>query len=95
MRKHTPGPWYVIGAEVFKDIGDQRWAVAVAHDWSEDTAENARLIAAAPALLEALRFALRDMEATRAQVASHAPNVGVLAASIAQARDAIRKATGE
>lgn len=56
-QKHTPGPWYACGDEVLIDMGDRAHLVATAADWSEETEPNARLIAAAPALLEALQEA--------------------------------------
>jgi hypothetical protein len=97
---HTRGPWSLsaeYGAHVIRGCpdGPYEFAEFVATTWGGPHDANARLIAAAPDLLEALEFALRDMEATRAQYASHAPNVGVLAASIGKARAAIAKATGE
>ena len=104
---HTPGPWVAhashqkgrAAAAYYIDRvggGDKR-SRAVAHvknSTIQPTAANARLIAAAPELLDALEFALRDMEATRAQYAAHFPNIGVLAITIATARAAIAKATG-
>lgn len=50
---------------------------------------DARLIAAAPDLLEALEYALKDMKLVRAEVANNR-----LAVSISMARAAIAKATG-
>jgi hypothetical protein len=57
--KHTPGPWH-IDAGVIK-AGDvrERVSIGIVFDWSENAPEeaaaNARLIAAAPELLDALR----------------------------------------
>jgi hypothetical protein len=73
--KHTPGPWVRIGTTVYALMHDgwkrgfeqfkNRFTVQVQRDreCSEEEAEaNARLIAAAPDLLEALRpFAELDM----------------------------------
>lgn len=56
---------------------------------------NARLIAAAPDLLAALEYALKDMEGARDWVREKSPMIGVLAVSIGMARAAIAKATGE
>lgn len=56
MSKHTPGPWMATGARV--DMGAGR--VTAGLDWSFDVdpgeaRANARLIAAAPDLLKALK----------------------------------------
>lgn len=62
MSKHTPGEWKTDGTEVFVETGnpyndgiiaDTGWC----RDYSEGLA-NARLIAAAPKLLEALKMAM-------------------------------------
>jgi hypothetical protein len=68
MSKHTPGPWMVTnGIDIWPDDGDMRGLrhIAMCHplhgypeledhlEWDERIA-NARLIAAAPELLEAL-----------------------------------------
>ena len=59
MSKHTPGPWTVTGWCAGDSVGwsvglgaDQRISV---HAESEESGANARLIAAAPDLLEALK----------------------------------------
>ena len=63
MNKHTPGPWFAVGAQV--EIEDDSvpdictcdpQVMRQSHlDWHPRTVEaNARLIAAAPELLEAL-----------------------------------------
>ena len=61
MSKHTPGPWEADGTEV---IGQIEWTYEIATAWSnaeisvDDAEANARLIAAAPDLLEVVeRFA--------------------------------------
>ena len=55
MSKHTPGPWCAVEDTIFKDYGDKAYPVASVESWGEDTDHNARLIAAAPDLLEALK----------------------------------------
>ena len=71
MSKHTPGPWFAVGAQV--EIEDDSvpdictcdpQVMRQSHlDWHPRTAEaNARLIAAAPDLLEALEEALEDWD---------------------------------
>jgi hypothetical protein len=55
---------------------------------------NARLVAAAPNMLEALETALREMEYVRKEY-HQLTGVGVLLQSIEMARNAISRATGE
>jgi hypothetical protein len=61
MSKHTPGPW-----EVDRDDSQKVWVKSKAEGWDEEwvalsfsgrAGANARLIAAAPDLLEALKAA--------------------------------------
>ena len=71
MSKHTPGPWKVTGEELVS-VGDQelfhrvirdegeRWTALVEIEDREGEA-NAHLIAAAPAMYEALTIALQIM----------------------------------
>lgn len=91
--KHTPGPWH-IGVRTFhagRDVyGPKGEPVAVADDAITATPEaeaNARLIAAAPELLAALRHLLEDAVALNM---GESDRSGVLA----EARAAIDKATG-
>jgi len=101
---HTPGPWQYAGVAHDEDGEPGFFSITagcleVLNTASGDVPTrveeaNARLAAAAPLMLEALQFALRDMEATREQFAANTPNVGVLAASIAATRAAIAAATG-
>lgn len=72
---HTPGPWYAENDAVYKDYGDKRYTVAIASDSAEILA-NARLIAAAPDLLAALKLVAGcvivrqpEMDAVRAAIA--------------------------
>lgn len=97
MSKHTPGPWHVGKGEQAQIVYDEGgWAVAnavVFHRKHEpgSTLVNARLIAAAPDLLEALD--------TISRLYNHDASVGEnsMAAYDAAciARYAIAKATGE
>lgn len=90
-QKHTPGPWYTDGGAcgVFHDGGTSRIAT-IEGNFTSVRIANARLIAAAPELLEALkrigdpefRYASDDDEDTQ------------LSMRIADARAAIAKATG-
>jgi hypothetical protein len=88
--KHTPGPWQVNAGTI--QAGDVRERVAlgiVYLDWSEDFAEegaaNARLITAAPELLEALQLIVQ-WDAEGLALCEH---------HISRACAAITKATGE
>lgn len=106
MSAHTPGPWFLIpGDWLCPRIGAPGFKRAVADAIQRDphpvdgegidsaTAEaNARLIAAAPELLEALIQASRVMEI----FAQISPDDVPLAGSIRQMmRAAIARATGE
>lgn len=76
MSGHTPGPWYIdMDSETgYCDIRNERpgqktqWGVATVWHQSggnpdnSECAPNARLIAAAPELLAALRCAIRHLE---------------------------------
>lgn len=94
MSKHTPGPWYVDTqakrADYIRAVGDELpGTCAVAQmcsrgGWSESNA-NARLIAAAPDLLEALELCLHAVKLAGWE--------GDYSAQ--KARAAIAKATGE
>lgn len=75
MNKHTPGPWKVTGEELVS-VGDQelfhrvirdegeRWTALVEIEDREGEA-NARLIAAAPVMYEALQAMLNGILFTR------------------------------
>ena len=83
MSKHTPGPWRQAGEDIF---GANDWWVAVAtrdctSKGSDEPEANARLIAAAPELLEALQSLVRHCESG-------------LDFELDDAKAAIQKATG-
>lgn len=96
MSKHTPGPWHVspfgAGFEIESATGvsvgqaHQTRPVRTADDHDERRA-NARLMAAAPELLEALK-------ACAAVCAGEAVSKNGLVNALEKARDAIAKATG-
>ena len=98
--KHTSGPWAICEirnehCEVDRCIVDHMYTkIAVCEQWNEPVTEesdaNARLIAAAPELLEALQSAENAM--TEASGAS-LPAARVVSAAIHQARAAIANAT--
>lgn len=84
MSKHTKGPWIADGAQIF--TSDTNVAQANGYRIDRETvAANARLIAAAPELLEALEGALKLIELVM-------PIDGDVTR---KARAAIAKATGE
>jgi hypothetical protein len=69
MSKHTPGPWYASLDAVVSILGGPGWSVgpigrtvaATPNTLDEDSDGNARLIAAAPDLLEACRELVADL----------------------------------
>lgn len=63
--KHTPGPWHVgmkPGPAVYGPEGEQVAGLFVPMLPEEENRANARLIAAAPALADALQWALEQIE---------------------------------
>jgi len=95
--KHTPGPWTAkhtpeSSNQEYVVMAGPRWQIASVDFVGNSVTEkaNARLIAAAPALLEALRALLDEAE----QFAKAIPPYSSSEA-IASARAAIKKATGE
>ncbi|EKL0657274.1 hypothetical protein ACF0C8_10115 [Pseudomonas aeruginosa] len=90
MSKHTPGPWFINGHERYTKYVEARigggWVQEVAACGPTENPEqqeaNARLIAAAPELLEALQSCIQQITALCS--ADDVPD---------QARAAIAKAT--
>jgi 2-oxo-4-hydroxy-4-carboxy--5-ureidoimidazoline (OHCU) decarboxylase len=88
--QHTPGPWHISGSTIKgphpKDPQNRLRLVAETvfdkGTWIDETRANARLIAAAPDLLEALQFVMT----------AHGEQLDT---AFAQAHAAIAKATGE
>ena len=62
MSKHTPGPWHIGSNMILKVINGSYFSIAEVNDWEDETVPNARLIAAAPDLLEALELSLEEMK---------------------------------
>lgn len=66
MTKHTPGPWHVFRVSEYLIIGESPPApgrhIARASSMGDETEANARLIAAAPAMLEALQRIVRQRD---------------------------------
>ena len=82
MSKHTPGPWHTAGEQGVQIRGAKDQIAKVWTMRGNEWKANARLIAAAPDLLEALQ----DMVSDHASLSD---------ATLAFARAAIAKATGE
>lgn len=104
MSKHTPGPWsvrydFVVQAQSFSD--GRLVPVAQPYGVNTDGTDlfaNARLISAAPELLEALarlEFAAQCRDNTMGDPSRLIQVKAELASAARQARDAIAKATGE
>jgi hypothetical protein len=96
--KHTPGPWYIDPIKVHANgnrriMAEQCTPVAVV---PEHLAADARLIAAAPDLLEALKEATTALEWRWERIANRAEPVHETSIQEAynKARAAIAKATG-
>ena len=83
MSKHTKGPWIADGAQVFTNETNVAQANGYRID-RETVAANARLIAAAPELLEALTDCVEHMHWTQPQGE----------AALKKAKAVIAKATG-
>lgn len=99
VAKHTPGPWHLEASgpvsgkftlPVFAEVRPgQRWSVAHANGVDGEARANARLIAAAPELLVALR-AMLGIDNPAAPDAGHVDYVR----AVSLARAAIAKAEG-
>lgn len=109
--KHTPGPWRTrsmgpwttdsdLGGHSSWAVGTDRGVIAIAvthehHDDPEYTA-NARLIAAAPMLLEAADDTLEALKLLLIGLSTRAPEtIPVINAHIEELSYAIAKATGQ
>jgi len=105
MSKHTPGPWFAVGAQV--EIEDDSvpdictcdpQVMRQSHlDWHPKTVEaNARLIAAAPELLEALEWYAKKVEDLNKGGWTAGKALGVLQGDRGRrAKEVIAKAKGE
>lgn len=106
MNKHTPGPWYVdteYSIQIMKHmehlVGTTKYTDYTVADISEggftgeEELANARLIAAAPELLEALQELLAwDLDSLPGEVSL---GFSGIEKDIARAKAVIAKATGE
>ena len=95
MSEHTPGRWDVAGSEVW---ASGRRVASLGGAYGPKDAEtrnaNARLIAAAPELLEALRGLIEDVELTAEDFGGDIITEDLMTA-LDKARAAIAKATGK
>lgn len=105
--KHTPGPWHLIrcggkdGSAVATIepkpdmmVAPNYWLVATANTLREEWAANARLIAAAPELLEALTAIVADFDMDRGAHIQEGGGDIEDTPEIGRARAAISRATG-
>lgn len=89
--KHTPGPWALTGWTAGDDFG---WSIRIADApyrlevsaWCAESEADARLIAAAPDLLEALEAVLAVPEARKALVNWGTDELLAARAAVAKAR---------
>jgi len=80
--KHTPGPWKVIdGNEVYSGV------TPIAQSWAtvDEQEANARLIAAAPELLSALKALKEQLESEEADGHNRTVHLIVIDSAIAKA----------
>jgi hypothetical protein len=91
QQKHTPGPWAVDYAMGIRGPNGERIAYVIA-DSSADPTPDARLIAAAPDLLDALKETAGCLAAWNERQRSEEPTATDIV--ISHARAAILKAEG-
>jgi hypothetical protein len=92
---HSPGPWYVDGSHV---IGADCWCVAHCTESGpgiEGAKSNARLIAAAPELLEAARRIVAAQDDFERRTGIVALGGDPMTDAVAMARSAIHKAISD
>ena len=104
MTKHTLGPWHVStpppnGEQIIGNEKGMMVAVVTTgvglHNNTTTTLANARLIAAAPDLLEALDYVIRDLELrSNFKTGNDKGLVDIGRGAYSQAKAAIAKATG-
>lgn len=91
--KHTPGPWKAEKSNNCIAIvsGDYGYGVAKTYGTGKEDTLNARLIAAAPELLEALKLCIPEL---KEWMRNHGEDIGTLDV-IKKAQAAIAKAEGK
>lgn len=95
MSNHTPGPWRVLSTRETRVGGPRITAegstpfrsVAIADVWGneDETLANARLIAAAPELLEAIKLCVATLDGNFGPNHRNAPAIDAAVAVIAKA----------
>ena len=93
--RHTPGPWFVVyepygdqdaGIEGYEPSGDLVQGSPTSREFVNLTLDaNARLVAAAPELLEALQYALKELTACKDLGMSLNKSIELATAAIAKA----------
>jgi hypothetical protein len=94
MSKHTKGPWKASKRGAYTDydgnsvviLGDDMRVAVVHHHGDRSSTANARLIAAAPEMLEALERCLGYIERDETTHGRNFPEGNVARAAIAKAR---------
>lgn len=94
MSKHTPGPWVQFDKNDTRTmiLGPRQFHVASVPVFEEEDEANARLIVAAPDMLDALKALIACSEEPDPE--SLSPRAPLLVGAWAKARDAISKAEG-
>jgi hypothetical protein len=90
MTKHTPGPWVQEGRHVEAFDGKECVMGIEIYGPEDEALANARLIAAAPELLEVLRFTLAELEVSAIRDGLEPEEL----VAVTKARAAIAKAEG-
>ena len=95
MSKHTPAPWTVANRAIYGTNGVVKPFIASVEDDHNDgeTVANARLISAAPDLLDACRSALAELEKLAEQNIFSLGDPALI--TIRELQAAIIKATGD
>jgi hypothetical protein len=96
--KHTPGPWHIgmkPGPIIYGPSGEQVACLFPAMLDNQENKANARLIAAAPALLEALQETLRVLVTPQGFPDKNKGRTQEQQDAFDQSRQAIAQATGE
>lgn len=90
MTKHTPGPWRYVDGYFDCDVwaGNKKVLSYERHPTDEDRA-NARLMAAAPELLEACRVAVMALAAAAERDPAFNRDYEAVSAAIASATEAV------
>lgn len=83
---HTPAPWHVIDGTICDNYGQDIIGPVLFDSFPDEHQANARLISAAPDLLEASLAAYRALTLDSDMEDDFAPEIAALTAAIAKAR---------